>query len=159
MDREAWQAAVHGVAKNWTQLSDWTELNMIPNKCLACHIWVCFYWSRLQSSTFMLCLGLKNKRTKGSLPVVKNLPDNAGDIRDAGSILELGRSPGGGCGNPLQYSCLENPTDSGSWWATIHRVAESRIWLKWLSTHATHTSLRGIACEWCSREGNKLRLN
>ena len=41
--------------------------------------------------------------------VVKNPPANAGDIRDVGSIPRLGRSPGGGCGNPLQYSCLENP--------------------------------------------------
>ena len=45
---------------------------------------------------------------------VKNLPPNAGDIRDAGSIPELGRSPGGGRGNPLQYSCLENPMDRGA---------------------------------------------
>ena len=46
--------------------------------------------------------------------VVKNLPASAGDIKDAGSIPGLGRSPGGGNGNPLQYSCLENPTDRGS---------------------------------------------
>ena len=48
--------------------------------------------------------------------VVKNLPDNTGDIRDTGSIPRLGRSPGGG--NPLQYSCLENPMDRGAWQAT-----------------------------------------
>ena len=54
----------------------------------------------------------------------KNPPANAGDIRDAGSIPGLGISPGGGHGNPLQYSCLENPTDRGAWWATVHRVAE-----------------------------------
>jgi len=48
--------------------------------------------------------------------VVKNLPASAGDIRDAGSIPGLGRSPGGGHGNPLQYSCLENPMDGGAWW-------------------------------------------
>ena len=46
----------------------------------------------------------------------KNPPANAGDIRDVGSIPGLGRSPGGGQGNPLQYSCLENPTDRGDWW-------------------------------------------
>ena len=56
--------------------------------------------------------------------VVKSLPANAGDIRDAGSIPRLGRSPGEGHGNPLQYSCLENPMDRGAWWAIIHRVAE-----------------------------------
>ena len=57
--------------------------------------------------------------------VVKNLPVNAGDIRDMGLILGLGRSPGGGNGNPLQYSCLENFMDRGAWWATVHGVAES----------------------------------
>ena len=48
--------------------------------------------------------------------VVKNLPANAGDIRDMGSIPKLRRSPGVGNGNPLQYSCLENPMDRGAWW-------------------------------------------
>ena len=62
--------------------------------------------------------------------VVKNLPANAGDIRDEGSIPGLGRSPGGGHGSPLQYSCLENPMDRGAWWATVHRVAKSRTRLK-----------------------------
>ena len=67
--------------------------------------------------------------------VVKNLPVNAGDIKDLGSVSGLGRSPGGGHGNPLQYSCLENPMDRGAWRATVHRVAQSRIQLKRLSTH------------------------
>ena len=57
--------------------------------------------------------------------VVKNLPANAGDKRDAGSVPGLGRSPGGGHGNPLQYSCLENHMDRESWWATVHGVAKS----------------------------------
>ena len=56
--------------------------------------------------------------------VVKNPPANAGDTGDVGSIHGLGRSPGGGHGNPLQYSCQENPMDRGAWWATVHRVAE-----------------------------------
>ena len=47
--------------------------------------------------------------------MAKNLPASAGDIRDAGSIPGWGRSPGGGNGNPLQYSCLENPMDGGAW--------------------------------------------
>ena len=58
--------------------------------------------------------------------VVKNLPANAEDVRDTGLIPGLGRSPGGGHGNLLQYSCLENPTDRGAWRATVHGVAESR---------------------------------
>ena len=49
--------------------------------------------------------------------VVKNIPANAGNIRDVGLIPESGRSPGGGHGNPLQYSCLENPMDRGAWQA------------------------------------------
>ena len=55
--------------------------------------------------------------------MVKNLPVNAGDIRDMGSIPGLGRPPGEGHGNPLQYSCLENPIDRGAWRATVHGVA------------------------------------
>ena len=58
--------------------------------------------------------------------VVQNPLINAGDMREASSIPELGRSPGGGHGNPLQYSCLENPMDRGTWQATVHKVAESR---------------------------------
>ena len=56
--------------------------------------------------------------------MVKNPPANVGDERDAGLIPGLGRSPRGGHGNPLQYSCLENPMDRGAWWATVHRVKE-----------------------------------
>ena len=59
--------------------------------------------------------------------VVKNLPANAGDVRDVGSIPGLGRFPGGGHGNPPQYSCLENPIDREAWWATVHRVAKNWI--------------------------------
>ena len=57
--------------------------------------------------------------------MVKNLPANSGDIRDAVSIPGSGSSPGGGQGNPLQYSCLENPKDRGGWQATVHRIIES----------------------------------
>ena len=58
--------------------------------------------------------------------VVKKPPANAGDIRDGGLIPGLGRSPEGGHGNPLQYSCLENPMDRGTWQATVHSVTKSR---------------------------------
>ena len=58
---------------------------------------------------------------------VKNSPVNAGDIRDAGSIPGLGRSPGEGNGNPLQYSCLRNPTDRGAWWPTVYGSTESNM--------------------------------
>ena len=57
--------------------------------------------------------------------VVKNLPANAEDIRETGSVSGLGGSPAGGHGNPLHYSCLENPMDRGAWQATVHRIAKS----------------------------------
>ena len=68
--------------------------------------------------------------------MVKNLPANAEDIRDSGLIPRSGRSPGGGHGNPLQYSCLENPMDRGAWRAPVHRVTKSWTRLRQLSTHA-----------------------
>ena len=65
--------------------------------------------------------------------MVKKPTANAGDIRDANSIPGPGRSTGGGNGNPLQYSCLENPVDRGAWWATVHGVSKSQTGLR------THT--------------------
>ena len=61
---------------------------------------------------------------------MKNLPANAGDAEDSGSILGLGRSPGRGNGKLLQDSCLENPMERGAWRATAHRVSNSRTRLK-----------------------------
>ena len=58
--------------------------------------------------------------------VVKNLPANAGDARDSGLIPGLGKSPRGGNGNPLQYSCLEKSLDRGAWQTTVHEVAKSQ---------------------------------
>ena len=63
------------------------------------------------------------------------------DIRDLGSISGSGRSPGGGNGTPLQYSCLENPMDRGAWWATVHTVAQS--WTR-LSSQAYHSRLEAF---------------
>ena len=67
--------------------------------------------------------------------MVKNLLDNPGDIRDMDSIPGLGRYPGGGHGDPLQYFCLENPTDRGAWGATVHGVTKNQTQLKLLSIH------------------------
>ena len=61
--------------------------------------------------------------------MVKNPPHSVGDVRDEGSIPKLGRSPGGGHGNSLQYSCLENSMDSGTWWAIVHGVTSSQTQL------------------------------
>ena len=57
--------------------------------------------------------------------MVRNLPTNEREARDSGSVTGSRRSPGGGNGNPFQYSCLENPTDRGAWKATVHGVAKS----------------------------------
>ena len=67
--------------------------------------------------------------------VVKNLPANAGDIRDMDSIPGLGRSPREGRGSPFQYSCLENPMDRAASWAKVHGVAKYQKWLKPLSMY------------------------
>ena len=61
------------------------------------------------------------------MSVVKNLPADTEDIRDVGSIPGSGRFPGGGHGNPLQYSCLENAMDRGAWKATVHTVSKNWI--------------------------------
>ena len=66
--------------------------------------------------------------SEGTSQVVLSVKDpsaSAGDAGDVGSIPRLGRSPGEGNGNPLRYSCLENPTDRGAWWATVHGVTKS----------------------------------
>ena len=70
--------------------------------------------------------------------VVKNLPANAGDVKDAGLIPGSGRSPEGGHGNRLHYACLENPMDRGGWQAAVHRVVKSQAWPKRLisSSHS-----------------------
>ena len=75
--------------------------------------------------------------------MVKNPPTNAGDTRDVGLIPGLGRSPGEGNGNPLQYSFLENSMDRGAWQATVHRVAKSQTQLNdGVHTHTyTHIGL------------------
>ena len=84
--------------------------------------------------------------------VIRSLPVKAGDLRDAGLIPRSRRSPGGGNGNPLQYSCLEKPMDRGAWWATVHRVTKSQTPLKRLCPyaefHCCHCSLRSFLLCW-----------
>ena len=75
--------------------------------------------------------------------VVKNPPANAGDVRDKRLIPGLGRWPRAGHGNPLQYSCLENPMDRRAWQTTVHGVTKSRTWLRRLRTCApTNTRIQ-----------------
>ena len=81
--------------------------------------------------------------------MVKNPPANAGDM---GSISDLGRFPGGGNANPLQYSCLENPMDRKAWQAVVHRVTKSQTQLKQLLAHAF------IYCILCSQAAHNCRV-
>ena len=82
---------------------------------------------------FEVCIGV-HQGSQVAL-VVKNPPANAGDTKDMGSILGLRRYPGEGSGNPLQYSCLENPMNRGTWLAVVHRVTDSQTRQRRLSTH------------------------
>ena len=68
--------------------------------------------------------------------MVKKPPANIGDVRDVSLIPESRRCPGGGHGNSMQCSCLENPMDRGAWRATVHSVAQSQTGMKQLSTYA-----------------------
>ena len=79
-------------------------------------------------------------------PVVKNPPGSAGDIRDVGSIPGSGRFPGGGHGQLLQYSCLENPMDRGAWRVTVHGVKEELDMTKAIS---------GTLCDHAREKKNK----
>ena len=85
--------------------------------------WLGLYTQSLFSINQRLILAVRLGFPGGS--VLKNLPASAGDAGDLGSIPGLGRSPGGGHGNPLQYSCLKNPMGRGAWWAIVHGVTES----------------------------------
>ena len=85
--------------------------------------------------------------------MVKNPPAKAGDTGDMGSVPGSGRSPGGGHGIPLQYSCLGNPMDRGDWRATVHRVAESQKDILWITLHYSHkldhfVRTRGLGQVW-----------
>ena len=113
--KEAWHAAVHAITKGQTWLSDWTTAN---------HVWAYKYvFTTIVASQVVL--------------VAKYPPDNVGDVRDVGSIPGSGRSPGAGHGNPLQYSCLQNPVNRGAWQATVHR--SQRVGHDWRALAHTYS--------------------
>ena len=76
--------------------------------------------------------------------MVKNLPANAGDIRDVGPIPGWGRSPGGGHGNPLQCSGLEDPMDTGAWWVTVHGVPKPEVTAVAVMSKSLHFSIPAL---------------
>jgi len=123
MDREAWRAAIHGVAKSQTRLSDWTELKKeeILLRSLL-HFWSTFSGKRVKSfhSTNNYQVPIKGFPDGA---VVKNPPANAGH---GASIPGSGRPPGVGNGNLLQYSCLESFMNRGTQWATDHGLTKSQ---------------------------------
>ena len=117
--------------KSMESMTDWiqNELNLLQQRWDGKGCW----WNKTDCELRIVKLGFWYMSFQGGT-VVQNPPANAGDATEAGSIT------GEGNGNPLQYSCLENPLDRGAWWATVHGVPKSR---RRLSTHrvaaATHT--------------------
>ena len=112
----------------------WVEVPVLKARLPDCG--VCTHWNTLNtlSAVPFAFLG-----TSQAVLMVKNLPASAGDARNSGSIPRLGRSPGAGNGNPLQYSCLKNPMDRGAWRAAVHGASKSWTQLSdWVHTH-THT--------------------
>ena len=88
------------------------------------YIYICVCVCGMCLCVYFICVYI-HIRASQVVQVVKNLPAHAGDVRDVGLIPESERSPRGGHGNLLQYSCLENPMDRGAWQATAHSVAKS----------------------------------
>ena len=95
-----------------------------------------FWGSNVHHGDYSYKYYVTHLRSIPTVSVVKNPHANAGDARDAGSIPGLGRFPGRGNGNSLQYSCLINSMDRGAWWATVHGLSKSWKWLSnWVHTH------------------------
>ena len=152
--------------------SQWYCQNLCPSQPqhLSCH-WSCFHtlptlhtWTTLSSPPALaLASNYVGCRSSRLTLAVKNPPANAGDIRDLSSSPESGRSPRGGNGNPLQYSCLEKPLDRGAWQATVHRVAKSQMQLKQFSTEGRHPTITfttiPVGCFWGRRQmGSRLDI-
>ena len=162
-DREAWWAAVHGIIKSWTWLSNWTNTATIicGNKALS---WPpplpesevfesidCILYT-IVSTVFSTCWYIEQRRRWHPTPVL--LPGKSHGRRRLVGCSPWGREEsdtteqphfhfslsciGEGNGNPLQYSCLENPRDGGAWWAAVHGVTQSWTRLKRLSSSSRY---------------------
>ena len=144
MDGGAWWATVHGVTKSWTQLSDFTftfHLHALEKEMATHSSVLALKIPRTGEPGGLPSMGLHRVRHDWSdlaaaifqiwqmVLVVKNPPAKAGDIRDAVSIPGLGGCPGEVYGNPLQYSCLENPMNRGASQDRVHGVTKSWAWV------------------------------
>ena len=152
-DREAWCATVHRVARRRTWLSDWTttyhhplqtpasaDMQVLHSSLVSADEelidskggrytrdwsgWSTYYRPCIRTIFTIVWVQVPPPPQKKR--VINSLPANVGDVGDTGSIPGLGRSPGGGNGNLLQYSCLENPMAKGAWRATVPGVARSQ---------------------------------
>ena len=168
MGRGAWWAAVHGVTESRTWLSNFT---------FTFHFHA-LEWEMATHSS-VLAWGIPWTEEPGGLPSMGShrighdwsdlaaattqtgFPGGGGgfplaNAEDSSSIPGLGRFPGGGNSNPLQYSCLENPMDRGAWRATVQRVTKSQTWLKQLSRHTgNHPHTQTHRPPWMSLENYK----
>ena len=130
MDREAWRAAIHGVAKSQTRLSNWAELNWTDS----------FFEILFTSFTSILAQTIKIC------------------LQCRGSILGSGKFPGEGNSHPSQYSCLENYMHRGAWWATVHGITKIQIITQWKLLFTAPISLNlnvlrvAIICAWTLRK-------
>ena len=159
MDKEAWYTEVPWVTKSRTRLSDWNDWTDWTESFTVAA--ACFMVQKLLSILVspLLFGTVPQNRLRSSLPSLSfqklhwikwnSLISGCTSFFLVDSIFSYkisqikvgflyilqGRSPGGGQGNPLQYSCLENPMDRQAWWAKVHTVADSWTWMKWLCMH------------------------
>ena len=140
-DGGAWWAAVHGVAKSWTRLSDFTftfHFHALEREIATHSSILAWRIPGMGEPIGLLSMGSHRvghdwsdlaaaaARCSQVVLVVMNPSANTGDVRGACSVPGSGRSPGGGHSNAFQYSCLENPMDRRAWWTMVHRVTESQ---------------------------------
>ena len=143
--------AQNGKVMNWSQMRRTPQLGL-EQVSLSWDPWSTLSWSSLHKCVWSHFTGVRGTVSEAGGILVglprwlsgKESACNAGDTRVTGFILGSGRTTGGGHGNPLQYSCLENLMDRGDWWASVHRVTEIRIQWKWMSTHAQWSKYTGL---------------